>query len=166
LRGEPLGDLLLHHHDIVLDLRGTLQQPEEDRDGDVVREVPDDAPPIPREELVPWSGKRVGLEHLYIREVRDDLAEGGDERPIELHCENVRTDVGCPLREWTRERAESGADLEDAISRRDLRCGHDRLRQVGVRQEVLAEILRGPDPVALRQLAEVSDAESRDFATR
>ncbi|MDP9242117.1 MAG: hypothetical protein M3O84_02955, partial [Actinomycetota bacterium] len=88
-----------------------------------------------------------------------DLAEGGDERPIELNRENVRTDARCPLREWTRERAESGADLEDAISRRDLRCGHDRLRQVRVRQEVLTEILRGPDPVALRQLAEGSDTQ-------
>jgi hypothetical protein len=53
----------------VLDLRGTLQQPEEDRNSDVVRKVRDDAPPFPREELRPGSGQRVRLEYLHVREI-------------------------------------------------------------------------------------------------
>jgi hypothetical protein len=151
---------------MVLDLREALQQPKEDRNGDVIREVRDDAPPMPGEELLPGSEKRVGLEHLHVLEVRDDLAKGRDKRPIELHRQDVGSNVGCTLPQGTRERAEAGADLENAIAGRDLRGGDDRSRKVRVRQEVLTEILRWPDPVAPRELAEGSDAEPPDFATR
>jgi hypothetical protein len=74
--------------------------------------------------------------------------------------------MGSSFPQGTGQRAESGADLEDAISGSDLRGGDDRLRQVRVRQEVLTEILRGPDPVALRERAEGSDAEPGGFVTR
>ena len=63
-------------------------------------------------------------------------------------------------RERQRERAQPGADLDDAIARAGTRLGGDRPREVRVDQEVLTERLGRLDAVARRQLADGAGPEA------
>jgi hypothetical protein len=95
------------------------------------------------------------LDHVDVGDAVRHLAERGDQRPVELD----RADVSAGRGERQRQRAQAGADLDDAIAWSRAGRRRDRARQVGVDQEVLTERLVGSDAVARRQLADRTGSE-------
>src|SRR5207247_7190045 len=73
--------------------------------------------------------------------VIEPLAEEGGEAPVELD----RRHPGSGVEETAGQEAETRADLEDARSRTGRGLGEDRLEDVGVGQEVLAQAVAGAE---------------------
>ena len=79
-----------------------------------------------------------------------------------VDLESPHLGAGCSERDG--ERTEPCADLDHAIPGADSGIPHDRSREVGVDQEVLAERLRRADAVASGELADRDRAERRRAA--
>jgi hypothetical protein len=78
------------------------------------------------------------------------------EPAVELEREDLTSSIG----QRDRQRPESRADLQDAVTRPDTRVRDDRARQVRIDEEVLPEGLGRPDPVALCEGAQRRTAEA------
>ena len=78
--------------------------------------------------------------------------------PVELDRAHVRTGVG----QRDGERTDAGSDLDDPLAGLQLGEADDPARGVLVGEEVLAERLRRPDPVAREELADLARASPVD----
>src|SRR5262245_22702284 len=131
-----------------------LEEPEEDRRGDVVGQIADDPEPSggpeasrrgsgrllrleAAQERDDVDGQDVAREERHIRgnmpgEIRDQVA-------VDLHGEDWRTRIG----QWQRQRPAARADLEEYIARRRI-DGSDDLPRPARRQKVLTKPFTRP----------------------
>jgi hypothetical protein len=135
-RNDTVGHLALDHQHDALRPCGTLEQAEDDRRRDVVRDVADHL------HLVRvWThgmqvqAHEVGVHDSDVRLLFVLCGQCGSQRVIELHedqATDARGQVPC-------ERTLAGPDLEHGIGRRRLQRRDDAPLLVRVDQEVLAE---------------------------
>jgi hypothetical protein len=127
-----------------------LEPAEEERGGDVIREV--------RNDLSGFPGKhrRVEFERITCDKIeaprisRSKLAERSETPPVSLYRDNVARPE-CKQRPC--QTAGAGTDLDDGGLVEPSRCSCDPTRQVEVEQEILAEALVRDDPVPRDDLA-------------
>ena len=129
---EPVGDLALHHHAPALDRRQAVEALDDDRRGDVVRQV--------RDELARRRVEVGEVERERVAELDADVRQAGQvrlERAVDLDGVDERDALG----EVAGEDAEARADLEDDVGGVELGEPADDAEDVLVDEEVLAELL-------------------------
>ena len=151
-----LGDLPLHHHAPEPDVRQPVEALDDERRGDVVREVRDEL----RRVLRKLDPERVAEDDV---DVLAEAAQRGLERAVDLD----RVDPADSLGEEAREHALPGTDLEHDVVGLELRQPADHLEDVRVAEEVLAVLLLRPrahgsekHSAALRSICRSSSAGS------
>jgi hypothetical protein len=102
------------------------------------------------------------VEDPHPREGGGHLAERRDEGAVEFD----REDVGAGAGDGDRERAEPGADLDDAPTRRRARVRGDRGREVRIDEEALTERSGRDDAVRAGERPDLTQAEGLASATR
>src|SRR5438132_665911 len=130
---EAVGNLALNHHAPEPNVRQSIEALDDQRRGDVVREV--------RHEL-----RRV-LRQLELEGVAEsyvDVFREAAERRLERVVDLDRVDAADSLGEVTGEHSLPGPDLEHDVFRPELREPADHLEDVRVAQEVLPVRLLGP----------------------
>ena len=155
---QPLGDLGLDQDQRPVEGREELEQGQQHRHGDVVRQVGDQRRRRRAGQL--GQPERVGL---HDREPVGEVRGAGGHRHRQLGGQ-ARIDLDGDHARGGRQqpegqRAEAGPDLEDDVVRAQLRGAHDPPDRVGVVQEVLAEALRRPQLELLGQLADRGRAQ-------
>ncbi len=157
-RGQPVGDLGLHHHQRALDGREAVEHGEQDGHGHVVRQVRDERG---RRRAGQFGHQhRVGVDQREAVLLRghpglDGGGQGGGEDVVDLDGDDpVRG-----LQQRERQRAEPRADLDDHVVRADLGGAHDPADRVGVDDEVLPLLLRRAYAEGGGQLPDVGRAE-------
>ncbi len=137
-REEAVGDLALHHHAPGVDQRQAVEALDDERRGDVVRQV--------RDELRRVGSERREIELERVTEVDLDVGAGVTqvrlERRVDLDRVHARDAVG----EVVRQYAEAGTDLEDDVVLVELREPADHAENVLVDEEVLPERLLRAGP--------------------
>jgi len=139
-RSQAIGVLLLHQQDGAAHHVALLEQPLEDRCGDVVGNVADDGEPVglmPRGDLGQIDLEEIGVHQLEAGDRIQLLAEQLDQPVVHLDRDHARR-AG---REVSGQRAGSGADLDHHVVIANARLLDDALGEVGAREEVLAEAL-------------------------
>ena len=128
-----------------------LEQLQDERRRDVVRQVGDEHPAGRRcEHLAPVARHRVGLEHRDPERL-DQLPENRHDASVHLDRRNRGPGRG----ERDGERAEAGSDLEDRVTRTDLGDPCDALDGIRVDDEVLAEGFGGMKAVLSEQAGDL-----------
>ena len=162
---EPLGDLALHHDAPARQRLRVLQRLDDERRGDVVREVGHELARC-RPQLVDVDVERVPPDELDVRALPERIAKRGLERAVELD----RVDDTSAIGEVAREHPETGADLENDVVGSELAQTPDDAEDVLVDEEVLAERLLRRDghgnPKAAAAFACVAAASSANVSPR
>ena len=144
---------------------GLLQQVKQQRGGDVVGQVADEAQPAAARarERVEIKLERIRLVQLAAREVGELRLQA--RRQVAVDLDGIHAD---PARgqEVAREGAVAGADLHQVIA--GLRCerAHDALDHARVVQEVLAEAFAARGPRRVAGLAHPCRCAARRLASR
>ena len=133
---HALDDFFLQHESHVADVRGKRHQVEQQRGGNVVGQVADDAQVVPQRTEVEFqcvaavNGEAVGGPGAV--QPRDDVA-------VEFDRMQVRQAVEQGL----GQRAEAGADLDDGFARLRMDRVDDGVDDAVVDEEILAEAFAG-----------------------
>ena len=139
-RGEPVGDLGLHHHQPALQRRQQGQQVDQHRDRDVVGQVGDQRGRRRTGDLL--DAHRVGQHDLEaVGVVRCVRRDGGGQPVGEERVDLDRHHAPRDVEEGQGQRAEAGADLDDDVVAGDAGLAHDPAHGVGVDDEVLPALL-------------------------
>ncbi len=139
LRHQPLGHLPLHHHHETSDVRRSAKPFHDHRRADVVGQVGHHHPG-------PGTQRRSQIDVGDIHEAKFHARSRGhrlQHRPetlVDLICDHARTRLG----QRHRQSPGPGAYLDYLVSTTDTGNGDDLPGHVSVRQEMLAEPLRGP----------------------
>ncbi len=137
--GEALADLLLDHPDPAPHVVELLDRAQDGARRDAVGQVGDD--------LRRRRRQRAQVELHRVGEVQRDVGERVDgvaQRRLERAVELDDVDVRDARREVLREHAEAAADLEHDVVGLEPRLALDHAEDVGVDEEVLAEVALGP----------------------
>ena len=126
----------MHHHTPERDRRHAVEALDDERRGDLVREVRHE---LRRRRLEPGEAQleRVAEEKLDVFPSAETVRKRLLERPVQLD----RLDVPDPVREKVREDAEARPDLQHDVVGAQFREPSDHPEDVPVDQEVLAELL-------------------------
>jgi hypothetical protein len=142
-RGEPVGDLGLHHHQALLERGQQAEHVQQHGHRDVVGQVRDQRGRCrTRHRGDPHRVAEDDLEavHLAGSVRRDRGGQPGRQQLVQLD----RHDAVGDAQQGQRERAQARADLDDDVIGSDPRLAHDPTHGVGVDHEVLSTLLRGP----------------------
>src|SRR5207249_608589 len=146
---EALADLLLDHRHPQMRTGQLLDGLEDRARRDAVGQVGDDLGRR-RVECAQVQAHGVGEVQRRVGERVESVAQGGLERTVDLYDMDMRGTRS----EVLGEHAEAAADLEHHVLRAELGGALDDAEDVGVDEEVLAELAVGPDP----ELAQAAQA--------
>ena len=145
---EPLPDLLLDHDQHALDRRDVVEDRDDERGGDVVREVGHEDPGLAVAEFVgEVELGDVGVDHAHVVEAGDLLAQYRDQAVVDLDGEHL----GAGLREGEGEGTQTGPDLDDLVVATDVGHPGDPPDGVRVDHEVLPERTSRREAVLLQE---------------
>jgi hypothetical protein len=150
---DPIGHLLLDHHDRVGDRFARVDDLEQERRSDVIRQVAADGDPFaaPLRGHLEIVAKRIDLLDLDVIHAGELGAQHLDHVGIELECDDLPR--GDSLGDPRGQRAEPGADLDDPIL-----VGADG------RIDDRAECLLGDEEVLAKRLLRVEPVPREDHA--
>ena len=131
---EALANLLLHHHAPQLDRRQGLETLDDDRCGDVVRQIGDELC-RDRPERGRVESRRVGERQAHVGTRADRRTQRGLERLVDLDGVDMPHAIG----EIRRQHAEARSDLENDVRLVKARQPADHAQDVGVDEKVLTE---------------------------
>ncbi len=136
--GHPVHDLLLQHEVHIADAADLVEQVEQQRRGDVVGQVADDAQPLARRrEGTEVEAQRVRAVHVQLAEADAAILQRSDEVAVELD----RVEPARRAQEVERDGAFARPDLHEAVRRPRRHGGDDAPDHLRVVEEVLAEAL-------------------------
>ena len=131
---EPGGHLALHQEHAALWWELHLEEPGQQRRGDAVRDVAGGQPPLPHPERRWLNAQGIALDHGDIGAIALCGPRRGNAEFIHVH----RDHAARPLRQFARQGADPGADLEHVVVRSRVERGHDVVENLPVHEEVLA----------------------------
>src|SRR5919108_514467 len=143
-RGRPtLAELLLDHDQPAGYFRYLIEDPQQERRGDVVRKVGDEPDRLP-DECGDVRPHRICDDELDIAEIAGHLPKRGSDLLVDLDGD----DAACRFRQDDRQGAETRPDLENRVVACNAREPDDLADRVRVDEEVLTVPPTGAQPVA------------------
>ena len=160
LGGETVRHLQLDHHQHAANGGECLQQMQQDRHSDVIREVGHEGSRL-RDVRIRHAQRVLFHYAQALHILRGALGHGIGQLRCQAGIDLHRGNVPHCLYEAKGQRSQSGAYLEDAVCGIQLRRGDDAPDSIRVMQKVLPQLLGGHDVELLREGADLYGAQKR-----